>query len=134
MFGGTNRKSFNSDYLYAEFNYLTRNYQDAEFYFDKHLKSKKSKTELQLIKPIQRLITIYTQIYNRPGDGAKLIAKYQRLPDHSSETKKALAGWVTGLSALEKDGAKRVNNPDFKTLETYVEKYLGKLDQPVSAT
>ena len=132
MFGSTHRKSFENDFIYAEFNYFTRNYQEAENYFDKHLKSNKHKTELQIIKPIQRLITIYTQIYNRPGDGAKLLSKYKDLHDHTLQTKKALTGWIDGLSTLERSGAKQVREPDFRTLETYVRKYLGNLEQPLS--
>ena len=132
MFGGTARESFNSDYIYAEFNYLTRNYQEAETYFDRYLKNNKHKTELQIIKPLQRLITIYTQIYNRPGDGAKWISQYKDLPDHSEETKTALMGWINGLIALERGGVTRVKKPDFGTLQNYVRQYLGKLDQPLS--
>ena len=132
MFGGAKRKAFDSDYTYAEFNYLTRNYHDAELYFDKYLKNKEHKTELQIIKPIQRLITIYTQVYNRPGDGAKRISKYKNLSGQTKHTKKALTGWVSGLIALDASGAKLVNKPDFKTLESYVRKYLGKLDYPLS--
>lgn len=132
MFEGTSRQSFSSDYVYAEFNYLTRNYSGAEGYFNKYLKGKKDKTEFQIIRPMQRLITIYTQIYNRPGDGAELLAKYQKLPDHTPETKAALQGWIRGLLTLEKRGVRTIKNPDFRTLKTYVQQYLGKTDQPLS--
>jgi len=131
MFGGSSRNSFSSDYTYAEFNYLTRDYQKTEIFLDKHLKSDKHKTELQIIKPMQRLITIYTQIYDRPGDGAMLLRKYQDLRDHTPQTKAALKGWINGLTELAKTGVDKQKAPDFQTLETYVKKYLGKLDQPL---
>lgn len=132
MFSGVSRDSFNSDYIFAEFNYLTRNYEDAEKYFDQHLRSKSHKTEYQIIKPIQRLITIYTQIYNRPAEGAKLLESYQTLPDHTPETKIALSGWIKGLTELDKQGAKKIKNPDFDTLKGFVKQYLGDLEQPLS--
>lgn len=132
MFKGRERKAFESDYLYAEFNYFTRNYTEAEKYFDLHLKGENTKTEFQIIKPLQRLITIYTQIYNNPGEGAQRISAYAGLADHSRETSDALKGWIKGLQALDKAGAQKVKRPDFKTLERYVKRYLGDLSQPLS--
>jgi len=129
LFKGKGREAFKSDYVYAEFSFLTRDYQQAEVYFDKQLRSKEHLTEYKIINPIKRLITIYTQIYNRPGDGAMQLVKYRALWDHSMETRDALNGWINGLNALEKNGASQVKNPDFKTLANYVEKYLGKIDK-----
>ena len=130
MFPGTTRDAFASDLVYAEFNFMTRDYQTAELYYDKYLTNKTHKTESQILKPLRRLITIYVQIYNRPGDAAKLLSRYETLSDHTRVTKAALQGWTAGLAALEKKNAKRVAEPDFKSLENEVKQTIGELDQP----
>jgi hypothetical protein len=131
MFRGTQRQSFDSNYTYAEFNYLTRNYSEAEVYFDKYLRSKTHKTEFQIIRPLLRLITIYTQIYNRPGDGAKRLKQYLDLPDHTPETRAALKGWIKGLQVLQRSGVTQVKQANFQLLEHYVKQFLGNLDKPL---
>lgn len=132
MFKGTKREAFTSDYIYAEFNYLTRNYQQAEIFYDIYLRSDDKRSDEQVLKSLQRIINVYTQIYNRPGDGMRMISQYKDRSDFSKETKNALNGWISGLAALEKSGVTSVREPDFKTLEGYVRQFLGDLDQPLS--
>ena len=58
---------------------MTRNYSDAIIYYDKHLTSKTKKTELEIIQPLQRIITIYTQIQSNPADGVTKLKTYLNL-------------------------------------------------------
>lgn len=124
LFAGTTRQQFDNDNSFAEFNYLTRNYEQAEKYYDQFLRADAAMTELELIKPLHRIAIIYTQIYNRPGDGANVLEKYKDLKNHTGATRKSVAGWITGLRELENAGAGKLNKLDFQTLEGYVTKYL----------
>lgn len=132
MFSGASREKFQSDFVFAEFNYMTRNYDEAVKYYDQFLNSSSARTELQIIKPLQRLITIYTQIKNQPKAGAEQLKKYRKIHAHSPSTRQALDGWIHGLEQLNKQGVASITQPGFQQLEGYVRQYLGKLEQPLS--
>lgn len=129
LFSGSTRDRFNDDYAYAEFNYMTRNYRDAINYYDKHLTSITKKTELEIVQPLQRIITIYTQIHGNPGDGVEKLKTYLTLKDHTSETKNQLANWVRGMEELNANGVSSVKPMTFEKLKSYVYKYLGDIDK-----
>lgn len=130
LFAGTDRAKFPDDRSFAEFNYLTRNYSEAEHYFDRYLKADMTRTEFELVQPLQRLVTIYAQILNRPGDGATALNRYLSVKSHSSYTLKYLRGWISGLEQLHRDGAAKIVQPDLKTIEASIQKYIGSLDKP----
>ena len=125
IFPGVTRETFDSDLAMANFSFMTRDYKNAVLYYDKYLHSKQQKTELDLMRPLQALLTIYVQIYNTPALAAKQLAKYRDLKDQTRETRKHLEGWITGLSQL---GAVH-NLTNFKDLKVAVNKYLGNIDQ-----
>ena len=131
LFTGAGRERFPNDAAYAEFNFLTRNYDVAEQYFERDLRSGGAKTEYEIIRPLQRLIIIYTQIKNQPGKGADVLSKFLDLPAHTSATRAELKGWIAGLRALETHGAGKITAPDFAAIETFVRDILGPLDQPL---
>lgn len=133
LFSGTKRNQFSSDIAYAEFNFVTRNYSEAIKFYDKHLTSNQKKTELAIAQPLQRIITIYTQIYNKPGEGAKQLEKYLTLEKHTHTTKNHLTKWIAGLKNLEAQGAKDVDNASFSTLKKYVKQSFGDLDEPLTS-
>jgi len=128
LFADTSREHFDNDYSFAEFNYTTRNYEVAMIYYDKHLLSERPKSELEIIQPLQRLITIYTQLFNDPAKGAKKLYKYVTLAHHSATTKAYLEASIAGLKILAADGVSGASHIDFKTLEHYVDRYLGRFD------
>lgn len=133
VFGGADRAKFPTDLAYAEFNYLTRNYAEAERYYDLYLRSATDKTEFDIAQPMQRLITIYTQVLNTPGVGGEKLSRYTDIKGHTAITRKHLAGWIDGLRALESSGASKVKEPDLKALKAYIRQYLGPLDTPLPA-
>lgn len=133
LFTGAGRDRFPSDAAYAEFNFLTRNYDEAENYFERHLRSGNTKTEYDVIQPLQRLIVIYTQIKNQPGAGADVLSKFVDLPAHTDATRGELKGWIAGLRVLETRGADKITAPAFAEIETRVRDILGPLDQPLPA-
>ncbi|MDH5377330.1 MAG: hypothetical protein OEX00_03290 [Gammaproteobacteria bacterium] len=131
LFKGAERKSFPSDFSFAEFNYLTRNYDEAEKYYSLYLKATGPKTELELVTPLQRLVTIYTQIKNRPSIGAKALEAYTTLPQHTPITHKSLEGWIAGLYDLEKKGVSKFSSLSFEQIKSYVKAFLGPLEKPL---
>lgn len=131
LFAGAGRERFPSDIAYAEFNFLTRNYDMAEKYFERDLRSAAVKTEYDVIRPLQRLIVIYTQIKNQPGAGADLLSKFVDLPAHTELTRQELKGWIAGLRVLESRGADKVAAPAFAEIEARVRDILGPLNQPL---
>lgn len=125
LFSGTTRNQLEDDFAYAELNYMTRDYDQAIRYYEKFLNSPGQKTELEIILPLQRMVTIYTQIRNQPAESIKEIKKYESLKDHTPETRAELQGWVDGLTALETNGVSKIEPVTFNKLEQYAQKYLG---------
>lgn len=134
LFSGTGRSSFPDDRSFAEFNYLTRNYAEAEQYFDRYLKSDVERSEFDLMQPLQRIVTIYAQVFNRPLEGAQKLRRYLHAKGHSEYTLKYLRGWIDGLEKLAQDGAQAMIRPDLKAIEAAIEKYIGSLDQTQPVT
>lgn len=131
LFSGAERQSFSDDATFAEFNYLTRNYAEAVKAYDRYLMADGPKTELELIQPLQRMVTIYTQIYNDPGEGARQLSRYTEIKSHTHRTREHLNGWIIGLKTLDASGAMRIKKPDFAALKKLVRKYIGPLDEPL---
>ncbi|KPJ94888.1 MAG: hypothetical protein AMJ55_05335 [Gammaproteobacteria bacterium SG8_15] len=112
---------------------MTRDYDTAITYYEKFLDSPMRKTELDIILPLQRIVTIHTQIRNRPGDGVKLLKKYLSMKDHTPDTEVELQGWITGLAALEASGASGIKQISFESLEKYANRILGNITPLTSA-
>ncbi|MDH5732025.1 MAG: hypothetical protein OEZ58_23830 [Gammaproteobacteria bacterium] len=128
VFHDAPRSQFHDDFAYAEFNYFTRNYAQAIKYFDKFLRNSANKTELEIISPLQRLITIYTQIHNSPDIAAKQLSEYKNIKSHTRATSKQLDHWIKGLKELNALKVQQFEAMDFKTLESYVRRFIGEDD------
>jgi hypothetical protein len=125
LFGGATREDFDSDYAYAELNYMTREYDKAINYFDKYLHSSRQKTELDIIQPLQRIITIYIQVQNAPEKALDRLKQYTTLKHQTPATLSELNGWIEGLEMLVASGVGKVNTLSFDALKRYVKQYLG---------
>lgn len=129
LFPGIDRSHFSDDLAFAEFNFITRNYNEAIKYFDQYLRSDQAKTEYDLIVPMQRLITIYVQIFNTSDIAAKQLAEYRNLKSHTAKTRKHLEGWIAGLKTLSESKPETDAKINFEKLEKYVSRYIGDTDQ-----
>lgn len=125
LFHGATREEFDSDFAFAELNYMTRDYDKALSYYEKYLDSPQRKTELDIIQPLQRMMTICLQIKNNPAKAIKILNKYSSLKQHTDLTRTELNGWIEGLQALQKVGVSRLGKSSFNTLKDFVKKYLG---------
>lgn len=126
LFSGTRREAFTDDYAFAELNFITREYDEAIKYYEKFLNSPGRKTELNIIQPLQRILTVHTQLQNNPQKAVQILEKYLDYPQHTPETLAELKNWIAGLNALLGSGVANSKTVSFATLQTYVEKYLGK--------
>lgn len=126
LFSGIKREALPNDYAFAELNYITRDYDDAIEYYEKFLNSRGRKTELEIIQPLQRIVTIHTQLQNNPRKALQILEKYTAYKQHSPETLAELKGWISGLKKLVASGVSDIESITFNELQSYVEKYLGK--------
>lgn len=132
LFTGAKRDKFEDDGSYAEFSFLTRNYADAETYFDRDLRTRKNQAEYDVIRPLQRMVIIYAQVLNQPGVGADKLSRYLSLPAHTEATRSQLSGWIKGLRAWEMRRPR--TTPTFAEIEAQVRDILGPLDRPLNIT
>lgn len=134
LFRGKDRDAFASDFEYAEYNFLTRNYETAIQYYDRYLKSPYSmKPERIIFTSAKKLLTIYTQVLNEPGRGVTHFKKLVQADDLPPLVEKNAQEWIKGLEELQANQAAQVKAPTFEELEKYVHQYLGPLDAPGSA-
>ena len=133
LFSGTTRERFANDAQFAEFNYITRDYADALRYYEAFLEKNTDISETELLTAVKRILTIYTQIYNQPGEAAKELGKYTSHKSLNDFSKKTLKDWIEGLNEMQAQGYSKVTQPDFKTIEMYANKMFGPLDDPATA-
>ncbi|MGD8568952.1 MAG: hypothetical protein PVJ39_12755 [Gammaproteobacteria bacterium] len=133
LFTGISEKHFENDLQFAEFNYMTRNYDTAVKYYDQYLKKTDDISETELLTVMKRILTIYTQVENDPKAALDHLAKLKNYPHHTKFTKNSLNQWIEGLKDLEKQKVSKVVSPDMKQLQMYVDKILGPLTEPGSA-
>jgi hypothetical protein len=134
LFHGKGRDAFTSDFEYAEYNFLTRNYETAIQYYDRYLNSPYSlKPERVILTSVKKLLTIYAQVLNDPGRGAAHFKKLVQSGHLPPLVKKNTQEWIKGLEQLQANQASKVTDPTFEELDKYVHQYLGPLDAPGSA-
>lgn len=134
LFHGKSRDAFTSDFEYAEFNFLTRNYETAIQYYDRYLNSPYSlKPERVILTSVKKLLTIYAQVLNDPGRGAEHFKKLVQSGHLPPLVEKNVKEWIKGLDQLQANQASKVEDPTFEELDKYVHQYLGPLDAPGSA-
>ena len=94
LFPSVGRNSFSSDLEYAEFNYMTRNYETAIEFYNKHLAKVSIIQEAELLSIIKRIVTINIQIFDRPADAIKQLSSLENYKHHSKFSKKTLDEWL----------------------------------------
>ena len=134
LFHGKGRDAFSNDFEYAEFNFLTRNYETAIDYYDRYLKSPYSlKPERIILAAAKKLLVIYAQVLNDPARGAMHFKKLVESGHLTPMVEKDANEWIKGLEELAANNASDVKEVSFDELDKYVHQYLGPLDSPASA-
>lgn len=132
LFPNVKRDFFQSDREYAEFNYITRQYDTAIDYLNKHLKGADI-DEAELLSIMKQIITIYIQINYQPDEASKALAKLKSYKHHTKFTRKTLDEWIEGIKELNRNPERKQPVKDFKTLKLEVHKILGDLHEAGSA-
>jgi len=133
LFPDVKREVFQSDFQYAEFNYMTRNYDRATKYYKKFLKEASDINEADLLSIMKQLVTINIQIYYRPDDAISLLEGLKGFKHHTKFTRKTLDEWLIGISELKKDKDSLKTIKTIDQLNLQVHKILGDLHEPGSA-
>lgn len=133
LFPNIKRRVFESDYQFAEFSYMTRNYDTAIEFLKKHLGSKKDIEEGELLSIMKQMMTIYIQIFYQPDKAIQLLTDLKDNPHHTKFSRKTLEEWLAGIKDLKKERSslKTITNMDQLNLE--VNRILGDLHEPGSA-
>lgn len=133
LFPNVKRSIFDSDMEYAEFNYITRQYDSAIEYFNKYLKNVSDIDEAELLSIMKQMITIYIQINYNPDEATKTLSSLKNYKHHTRFTKKTLDEWLAGIKELKNDPNTKEPVTDFKKLKLEVNKILGDLHEAGSA-
>jgi hypothetical protein len=133
LFSDVGRDRFGNDLQFAEFSYMTRNYDTAMAHYLKYLAATVELSEAELMTVMKRILTINTQIYNRPEDALNELNKLRDNPRHTKYSRKNLEEWLAGLEDLRQQQVSTLTNPDMAQLTLYVDKILGPLHDPGAA-
>ena len=125
LYQGANASQFKSLFQYAEFNYSTRNYQEAIKFYQLDLEKNKSPTELEIIMPLQRIMSVYLQVYNDPQSALQLLRKYESLKAHTDLTRQEMTGWIRGVSYLQAMKKSMPDKLDMSFLTKLVREFFG---------
>lgn len=133
LFPNVKREAFGSDYEYAEFSYMTRDYKTAVEYLTKSINSNTEMEETELLSIMKQMITIYIQIYYQPDDAIELLNRLKNYKHHTKFSKKTLEEWLAGIAELKKDKRALNSIKNIDQLNIEVNKILGDLHEPGSA-
>lgn len=125
LFTGAKREKFASDFAFAEYNFVTRNYPQALPFYEKHL----SKTGEKSTRSLGRILAVHTQINADPKKGIKHLKKIKEFPTLSKVERHNIDDWIIGLNNLQQDLNTQTSVKDFAKLRQYVVKYLGNIDE-----
>lgn len=130
VFVGFPRKKFKSDYAFAEYNYITRNYTVAEEYYLRYLnKPGKHAKEPDQLTALKHLLSIYTQILNDVDKGLKVFNKIKSNKHLSTYAKKQIDHWLSGLQQLASIKG-HSQDSDFEQIKKLVDQYIVANKQP----
>lgn len=130
IFVGFPRKKFKSDYAYAEYNYITRNYSEAEDYYLRYLNKpgQHAKESDQLIA-LKHLLSIYAQILNDANKGLVVFEKIKGNKHLSVYAKKQIANWMRGLKEIAGTAGQNKDS-NFERIKTLVNQHIVATNQP----
>ena len=124
LFLGVDRFNFKSDFEYAQFSHMTRNYSKAIKYFDHYLENLKGKSSANIRSAIYRLVMIYTQNENSPHKGIQKLKQISRKKDLPKIIKVDIQDWILGFQNWEKSPLLQKAPLHWAEMEKITSKYL----------
>jgi len=121
---------------YAEFNYATRNYLEAQAYYEKYLLFTPSLSDKEMLKPLHRILSIHTQILNQPLDAISALSKLEEGISYQEDIKNYVQGAKAALSNLNNDAMVKKSTLSYFELSKSVAKILSGVNasQPIIVT
>jgi len=121
------RSSFKSDFEFAEFNFMTRNYKRALKYYDSFISTPQKKSEFGRVnEALKRKLTIFAKVYKDPNKGIHHFEKLLKSKNLSELQKSDIKSWIAGLKEWSKKDDFKLDASSFSDIKKYVEKKLGK--------
>ncbi|MDH3327005.1 MAG: hypothetical protein OEM38_09855, partial [Gammaproteobacteria bacterium] len=125
LFIGTEGVLFESNLARADFNYATRNYREAHKDYEKHLLLTHNLKETDILNVLYRILSIYTQILNKPKEGIDALNQIESKKIFSDNIVKYIRNSKYALSELHAAKSNQEQNISFNDLNGYVTQYLG---------
>lgn len=118
------KKDFDSNYSYANYLYLMRDYSQAANAYEEVVKeaSKKGNNK-ELLSSLRRIFSISTKVEFNYAETKKMIEKYTTILSGNEEAQDLLKLWDKSLERWKDFDPKKV-----KSVKVFVDKYLVKAD------
>lgn len=121
------RAGFDSDFSYANYLYLIRNFDESKIYFEKAIDSALAKlnsnSNLDVVFSLKKIISIDTKIKFDYAKGMASIQKWSKEARLSNHDKKMLKRWESSLQNW-----KNFDPSSVKSMTKFIEKNLTPLD------
>lgn len=122
-----NRDRFDSDFSYANYLYLVRQFDDSKKYFEKSLEevlgNSISSNSQEVVFSLRKILSIYTKIKFNYEAANAFIEKWKVDSRLSLNNKNMIARWGASLKTWE-----GFDSSSLKSMSGFIEKYLAPLD------
>lgn len=125
LFQHVDPKSFKTDFQYAEFSFITRDYDNAVKYYEKYLNLLENAKDEDVERSLKRILVIYAQVKKQPQEGAKILTKYLTNNSINKSIREKVNEWVKGLNELETSSV--VDENSLQKRQEYIDYYLNQL-------
>lgn len=125
LFPSVDPKSFKTDLQYADFSFITRDYDDAVKYYEKYLTSLENAKDEDIERALKKILVIYAQVKKEPQEGAKILTKYLSNNTINKSIREKINEWVKGLNELESSSI--VDENSLQKRQAYIDYYLNQL-------
>lgn len=125
MINKSKREEFGSDYLYGNYLFLVRHFEDSQKYLNLAMETalKESKTD-EIFSTLRRLISIHTKISFNYENAKAFIEKYSADPRMPSLAKELLKDWDKALLSW-----KNFKPSEVKSIESFIKDHLSSMKE-----
>lgn len=125
LFNNINRSQFENDFQYAEYLYLTRNYNRAVEFYNRYILSTQASNSEHILSALQRILVINLQILKKPKLAMQQLRQYANSASIDKDIRQNIQDWLSGLSELDNNSADPALSLDSQ--KKYIEYYLNQL-------
>jgi hypothetical protein len=122
LFYGISRGNFDNDFEFAEFNFMTRNYNKALKYYDQFLKG--SKDQRKVKTSLRRKLTIFADIQKTPDRALVSFEKDINQTNISKMNKDSVLAWMDGFRKWKKSDELKIKKINKEEVNRLVKKFL----------